>query len=114
MTPAEHAALSAQLARALGWKETYIDPKNTCKVGEPLFPERGFDHILNWHAFDYRDPSVALPVLEWLMLKGVIVWNPDGTPTAWEWSTPDGDWGNTDTLPEAIARAAIAVAGSVK
>ena len=110
MTPAEHAALSAQLARALGWKETYIDPKNTCKVGEPLFPERGFDHILNWHAFDYRDPSVWGPVLEWLIKEhwALPAWN---RPDRKYMLMLDGKNCYGTTLPEAIARAAIAVGG---
>ena len=96
MTPAEHAALSAQLARALGWP--YIGTDEHC-----VFVTDG-DGSCGW--FDYRDPSVALPVLEWLMQQSV-------------WIEPCVDrflvaerlsiGKSFATLPEAIARAAIAV-----
>jgi len=105
MTPAEHAALSAQLARALGyypesvWVNDYF-----CYV----FRNAWFDKE-TWCRFDYRDPSVALPVLEWLMREhGVYVYI--GTNKTTWWVVVARRYIAQDTLPEAIARAAIAVA----
>ena len=107
MTPAEHAALSAQLARSIGWGHVHFE-RDVCKVGEPWMPELGikFAHILNWRAFDYRDPSVALPVLEWLMREHEAKADADNL---WFWVCCGSNVAYGDTLPEAIARAAIAV-----
>lgn len=58
MTPAEHAALSAELARALGWP--YIDTlEDTVCVSM-----KGS----GWWGFDYRAPDVCLPLIEWLVV----------------------------------------------
>ena len=109
MTPADHAALSAQLARALGWRIVdvvevtdyegqFVD--TVCKVRHK---GARFSRL-----FDYRDPSVALPVLEWLMREhGATLRMVDGKhAVVCRWA---GVWGIAATLPEAIARAAIAV-----
>ena len=85
-------------------------------------PELGikFAHILNWRPFDCRDPSVALPVLEWLRTKHSATLGTDarsGRPYIALWEkhndgAPMADWRiEADTLPEAIARAAVAVGG---
>ena len=108
MTPADHAALSAQLARALGWRIVdvvevtdyeglFVD--TVCKVRHK---GARFSRL-----FDYRDATIALPVLEWLMQQSV-------------WIEPCADrflvaerlsiGKSFATLHEAIARAAIAVA----
>ena len=104
MTPADHAALSAQLARALGyypesvWVNDYF-----CYV----FRNAWFDKE-TWCRFDYRDPSVAIPVLEWFGVHHSLnVWSPERG--GWSWSTGEGFDGHCGTLHEAIARAAIAV-----
>lgn len=96
MTPAEHAALSAQLARALGWP--YIGTDEHC-----VFVTDG-DGSCGW--FDYRDPSVALPALEWLMREHEAKADADNL---WFWVCCGSNVAYGDTLPEAIARAAIAV-----
>ena len=119
MTPADHAALSAQLARAIGWpivdvvevtdyEGQFVD--TVCKVRH-----KGARFA---RLFDYRDPSVALPVLEWLRTKHSATLGTDarsGRPYIALWErhndgAPMADWRiEGDTLHEAIARAAIAV-----
>ena len=100
MTPAYHAALSAQLARALGWP--YIGTDEHC-----VFVTDG-DGSCGW--FDYRDATIALPVLEWLMRNGIFMTR---DPTFPDWVMVRGCPDETDrsypSLCEAIARAAIAV-----
>ena len=114
MTPADHAALSAQLARALGYyPESVRILENLCIVYRIGVSWRAFTPINvsreRWAEFDYRDPSVALPVLEWLMREhGVSVCFDDGYGQyeIERYGTPR----YFDTLSEAIAWAAIAVA----
>lgn len=128
MTPADHADLSAQLARALGWRYVYPHSPETdaawfrcdkdyIAVSEGPGP-RGT--MLRWRKFDYRAPSVALPVLEWLRTKHSATLGTDarsGRPYIALWErhndgAPMADWRiEGDTLHEAIARAAIAVGG---
>jgi hypothetical protein len=101
MTPADHAALSAQLARALGWPDV-------TDFDEPLGVHVS-DGTNNCGWFDYRDSSVALPVLEWLMREhGFEPWF---FAITWYMSRHDHNSLYGRTLPEAIARAAIAVGG---
>ena len=113
MTPADHAALSAQLARALGYyPESVRILENLCIVYRIGVSWRAFTPINvsreRWAEFDYRDPSVALPVLEWLMKEH---WCFVTGPIPSIESADHMDMRiQTDTLPEAIARAAIAVA----
>ena len=99
MTPAEHAALSAQLALALGWPDV-------TDFDEPLGVWAS-DGTNNSGWFDYRDPSVAMGVLEWLMQQSVWI-----EPCADRFLVAErlsiGE--SFATLHEAIARAAIAVA----
>lgn len=142
MTPADHAALSAQLARAIGYYPESVRTnakKHTCADddgvvysyvgGCDVYNGRGPDGVFagisegdDWYEFDYRDPSVALPVLEWLMREH------DCYPLGPE-KDEDGNtvrkgyevWqrlmhgsrllGKANTLHEAIAQAAIAVGG---
>ena len=109
MTPADHAALSAQLALALGWRIVDV-----VEVTDYEQVHVGWDCVVYLpngmpKRFDYRDPSVALPVLEWLMREHGCRPMPWGNNLSIVGCT-----GNviaeTDTLHEAIARAAIAVA----
>ena len=103
----EHAALSAQLARAIGWKRvdvTEILDYEQVHVGWScvVYLPNGMPK-----KFDYRDPSVAMGVLEWL--------GRDHQRRPWFSRTDSlwrigGDLLGYSTLPEAIARAAIAVA----
>ena len=114
MTPADHAELSAQLARALGWRIVDVVEvtdyegqfaefaDTVCRVRHK---ETRFSRL-----FDYLDPSVALPVLEWLMREhGATLRMVDGKhAVVCRWASV---WGVAATLREAIARAAIAVGG---
>lgn len=67
-----------------------------------------------WRVFDYRDPTVWGPVLEWLMCREV---RPEFYTTAPHFGMlRAGEFGRyppidieADTLPEAVARAAIAI-----
>ena len=108
MTDAE---LSRDLALAIGWKHVYIE-HGVCRVGEPLMPGRGVDHILNWKAFNYFAPDVCLPLLDMLMREHKCIIEPsvlNGDIGVWI-----KDFGYTwaDTLPEAVAKAVIAVKGA--
>lgn len=102
MTPSEHAALSAELARALGWEVNRV-PNGGVFVFDPASQQGGVT------CFDYRDPTVCLPLIEWLgKEQRIFFWG--CAPTAYlqeRWSSNRGDIG--DTLPEAVARAVIAV-----
>ena len=123
MTPAEHAALSAKLARAIGWEHVYPPCDEVPSywrhphiLVSEWVPSRG--RMMTWRMFDYRDPSVAMPVLEWLRTKHSATLGTDARSgrsyiALWEKhndGAPMVDWRiEADTLPEAIARAAIAV-----
>lgn len=71
----EHAALSADLARALGYvpdspgvrgsvycKDSYGGGKHV-----RVWTARGKSKP-RWRTFDYRDPTVIVPLIEWLLL----------------------------------------------
>ena len=120
MTSADHAALSAQLARSIGWPIVDVVEVTDYEhqfVGAMCFvKETGRGQ----RAFDYADPSVALPVLEWLRTKHSATLGTDarsGRPYIALWErhndgAPMADWRIEGcTLHEAIARAAIAVGG---
>lgn len=101
MTPAEHAELSAQLARALGWPTIYIAPGGHVHVTDTgmRYPR----------TFDYRAPDVCLPLIEWLvvanecMVERSIVSSDVGVHSM----SRGFIWAKT--LPEAVARAVIAL-----
>ena len=61
-----------------------------------------------WHSFDYREPTVALPLLKWLMVEHdpMLLWN--RAIPAFAIDLPNKTI-HADTLEEAIARAVIAV-----
>lgn len=115
-----HAELSRQLALALGYFPESVrvvtrwvsDKHDICEVyrthryAAPNGPD-------SWHPFDYRDPSVCLPLLAWLMREHdgwafPMMWN-TGTrlriTVGWNKRTSI----DADTLEEATARAVIAV-----
>jgi len=102
MTPAEHAELSAQVARAIGWKYVATD------INPPVYHVYVSNDAGECGWFDYRNPSVALPLLEWLMREHGCHPMPLGSNFYIV-----GCAGNviteTATLHEAIARAVIAV-----
>ncbi len=105
----DHAEISRQLALAIGYAPESV------RVVSPWPP--GYCEVYRitndmgpyWREFDYRSPGVAMPVLDWLMREheaqpghnahGFHIWlQADSVAVA-----------TGDTLPLAIARAAIAV-----
>lgn len=107
-----HAELSRDLALAIGYRpddvllnEARMDP-DVCFV---WFESDEEGHDPCWRKFDYRDADVWGPVLEWLIQSRALnVWSND-RGRRWGWSEMNGLDGLADTLPEAVARAAIAV-----
>lgn len=108
MTDAE---LSKELALALGWPVVI--------VGLASNPNGVFVHMddgaSEWREFDYADPTVCLPLIEWLMREygGFFTRDVIGPHQAWYLprcfpSMPDRSY---PTLAEAVARAVIAVKG---
>lgn len=117
-----HAQFSADLARAIGY---YKDDIGIWNVGAPYEESSGniawhvaanqechvYRDEKSWHgwrAFDYRDPTVAFPLLEWLMREHDIC---IGWAKQWDrWCVSSlTDVSYYKDFPEAIARAVIAV-----
>lgn len=99
MTEREHADLSRRLALALGW----------CTVAGKL--EEVEVHGPKMHGFrrfDYRDPTVWGPVLEWLQNRHDVQTIRYGDVSQ-VWISGRGAIGVGNTLPEAVALAVIAV-----
>ena len=110
MTDAE---LSKELALAIGWEDVYPVSLATWKhpyvmVSEGVVP-RG--QMMQWRMFDYRDPTVCLPLIEWLMREHVAKID-HGDSKYWVEINNFADrWASADTLAEAVALAVIAVKG---
>ena len=105
MTDSEHAELSAQLAKALGWPAVI--------VGAAIDPSGVFvnnDDGSGWQAFDYRSPDVYGPLIEWLGGVHGITLEVGAGRYCWYAHDPfkEGYFAVADTLPEAVARAVIA------
>lgn len=114
------ADLSRELALALGYAPESVRIADVLTMDDSIFRvvtgvEVVYRNALgngHWRHFDYRDPTVALPLLEMLMrdygcdfgagVNDFIVWFNDGVNKVQ----------HTDTLPEAIARAVIAAKGN--
>jgi hypothetical protein len=92
------AALSAELARALGWPRVEL-------FGQSVFVSDGAPlERAGW--FDYRDPAVCLPLIKWLSTQAPLFI----TDKIFQLHDGKGrNIGRCDTLEEAIARAVIAV-----
>lgn len=93
----DHAILSSDLARALGWRVSHITASGEVHV----CLKRGSSR-----KFGYRDPTVCLPLIEWLMREHAMrpFWHLGANVyivKRWE--------SQATTLPEAVARAVIAV-----
>jgi hypothetical protein len=114
-----HAELSRQLALALGYApesvrmNKQIYRKGVCEDAENVVVYRAYsaaDPRPMWFPFDYRDPSVVVPLIKWLLIeRGATVeaMLPERKQSGvwlrglhWRWC---------DTLEEAVARAVIAV-----
>ena len=66
-----------------------------------------------WFRWDYRDPSVCLPLLDMLMREyGVVPLYSDRRKKFGVWYGKEWKVRTGDTLPEAVARAVIAVKGA--
>lgn len=121
----DHADLSRRLALAIGYapdcvrvrKETVSDDGSTVVEVDTVFVwhyvyrlPRYADNVRHWwNRFDYTDPSVCLPVLEWLFKKhdARMRYNAEKY-NIWH-RLGDGYDVLAPTLPEAVALAAIAV-----
>ena len=109
-----HAELSRQLAIAIGYAPecVYINkqpPYEWVQVYGAGTGAPGIE-VRRWSLFDYRNPTIALPVLEWLMRgNGAIL----SLLEAGFWISlrTKGINAHASTLEEAIARAAVAVGG---
>ena len=116
MTPADHAALSAQLARALGFPSESVRVPTWHPTKCEVFGARDSMGvaIMHWHEFDYRSAWTALPILTWLVSKhrACLQEASTGEPFCIWVRFANGAHRRVtaDTLHEAIARAAIAVA----
>jgi hypothetical protein len=105
-----HAELSRDLALALGYEPARVRlGRDACYVITRKFDATLGIEVLGSWPLDYRDPTVWGPVLIWLMREH-RVWPQIPTQT-WDMLnvTMTRTLGIGDTLPEAIARAAIAV-----
>jgi hypothetical protein len=107
MTDINHAELSKQLALALGYfpESVRVAPSTYCAVYRNCYGQE------RWEELDYRDPTVCLPLIEWLGSEHRIFfwWCGPTDQFGPRWSSSRCDI--SDTLAEAVARAVIAVKG---
>ncbi len=105
-----HAELSKELALALGYHpESVSVPFNEwCEVYRNHMQRSDGSLMPVWVTFDYRDPSVCLPLIKWLMVEhGAVI--DYGNSSLMYWVQGAGKLTCADTLEEAVARAVIAV-----
>lgn len=117
MTP---STLSAELARALGYYPESVREVKAPPIAEwtEVFRIRSPYTIPHWFKFDYRDPTVCLPLIEWLYSEDSPQYNPwfsirifNHEKRRFRWSGISAEFDCSGaTLPEAVARAAISVA----
>lgn len=110
-----HAELSRRLALAIGYAPecVRIDEDSNMKY-EPCCKVYRISNDMGpyWRRLDYRDPSVALPVLKWLMREYDVYFMPSDylNQVRIRRSRMIADYLDAaDTLPAAIALAACAV-----
>lgn len=113
MTAAE---LSAELARALGYFPECVRIVTAGKFDSwpthcEVYREYVEGHprtLCGWMSFHYTDPTVYGPLVAWLVRNGGVMLcglDNDGVGLVYKgWKTLEAD-----TLPEAVARACIAV-----
>ena len=70
-----HAELSRDLALAIGYAPESVrvrhntpDDAHVWEACE-VFRQGEYDAHPHWHCLDYRDPSVAMPLLKWLITE---------------------------------------------
>ena len=112
MTAAEHAALSRDLALAIGYAPESVRIVHEHWMNKPVcqvLRSDGVHHGPHWVIFRHTNPTVCLPLIEWLAIRHrIFLWcSVDGI-----WSSSNGLW--VPTLAEAVARACIAVKGPAK
>lgn len=111
MTDINHAELSKQLALALGYfpESVRVAPSTYCAVYRNCYGQE------RWEELDYRDPTVCLPLIEWLMREYGGFFTRDVIGPHQVWYLPRCFPGMPDrsypTIAEAVARAVIAVKG---
>lgn len=110
-----HADLSRQLALALGYAPESVRVESSVISDEneyvTVYTDRyNYGHGGFWYDFDYRDPSVCLPLIKWLIHNhyATIEEKRAANKEAGVFIAGDG-WYWADTLEEAVARACIAV-----
>ena len=112
----DHAELSKELALALGYApesvrvNKQIYRKGVCEDAENVVVYRAYsaaDPRPMWFPFDYRNPTVVVPLIKWLTKEH----NCDiGAGMDFLiWFNSDRETLCADTLEEAVARAVIAV-----
>lgn len=74
MTDINHADLSRQLAFAIGYAPESVRVESSVISDEneyvTVYTDRyNYGNVGFWYDFDYRDPTVCLPLLEWLMVR---------------------------------------------
>lgn len=115
----DHAELSKSLALALGYApesvrvfEHYPKAALVCQVYRQITHD---PRSAYWQEFSYRDPTVCLPLIEWLMREYGGFFTRDVIGPHQVWYLPRCFPGMPDrsypTLAEAVARACIAVKG---
>jgi len=119
----DHAQLSRDLALALGYAPESVEEHRQLRplvrlgvqyeLGEQyilVYGEWSHAVVAYWRRFDYRDPTVCLPLIEWLMRENGAL--PMHAPSTGRFGFACRQiaipvWANT--LAEAVARAVIAV-----
>lgn len=96
----DHAMLSLDLACALGW------PFAEAWEGEECALVKEYDMAGHW--LDYRDPTVCLPLIKWLMVEHECTLQRCLDNKQHGVFQPGFGWTWADTLEEAVARAVIA------
>lgn len=100
MTSEDHAELSAQVARAIGWKLSHITASGEVHVEL----KRGSSR-----RFDYRSPDVCLELVKWLGKEHAVEVSHD--PLHWSAIGPlFRHVAFADDYELAVARAVLAVA----
>ena len=113
------ADLSADLARALGYEPDAPGRKGTVYIKQShgggfhvrVWTARGKSKP-RWRTFSYDDPTVYGPLVAWLLERGAQIRYMRNTKTFALAAPPNGcvmRFFEAATLPEAVARAVIAV-----
>lgn len=104
------AELSRDLALALGYAPESVRIDTDARgIFTPVCKVYRITNDMGpyWRHFDYRDPSVCLPLIDFLIREhDAMVWHGMGKGYVID---VDDEWMDEATLAEAVARAVIAV-----